>query len=45
VPQLYNARRVATDLVGFPRLLAIETAILAEASLASAHPDAQVDSD
>lgn len=43
VPQLYNARRVGTELAAFPRLLAIEAAILGEKSLAGAHPEVQVD--
>jgi maleylacetoacetate isomerase len=43
VPQLYNARRVATDLAQFPRLLATETAILGEKRLAGAAPEAQPD--
>jgi maleylacetoacetate isomerase len=43
VPQLYNARRVATDLVGFPRLLAVEARVLALEFAAAAHPDNQPD--
>lgn len=43
VPQLYNARRVATELAQFPRLLAIEATILRQDILASAHPEAQSD--
>ncbi len=43
VPQLYNARRVATDLTAFPRLLAID-ARLAETEFGrAAHPDSQSD--
>lgn len=38
VPQLYNARRVATDLTGFTALLAIESAICSEKVLVPAHP-------
>lgn len=43
VPQLYNARRVATGLTGFPRLLAAEAAVMADTRLASAHPESQLD--
>jgi maleylacetoacetate isomerase len=43
VPQLYNARRVATDLAGFPRLLAVEARVLALEFAAAAHPDNQTD--
>jgi maleylacetoacetate isomerase len=43
VPQLYNARRVATDLACFPRILAAEAAILGENRLAPAHPEVQPD--
>jgi len=43
VPQLYNARRVGTDLEGFPRLLAIEAALLRLEGFSAAHPDAQPD--
>jgi maleylacetoacetate isomerase len=43
VPQLYNARRVTTDLSVFPRLLAAEAAILGEKRLAQAHPERQPD--
>jgi maleylacetoacetate isomerase len=43
VPQLYNARRVATDLAGFPRLLAVEAQVLALEFATAAHPDNQPD--
>lgn len=42
VPQLYNARRVSLDLAGFPRICAIEAAILGNEALAAAHPDANL---
>lgn len=45
VPQLYNARRVATDLAAFPRLLATEATVLAQDFAADAHPDNQPDAD
>ncbi|KAB7646603.1 maleylacetoacetate isomerase [Polymorphobacter fuscus] len=43
VPQLYNARRVATDLRRWPRLLAIEAAVNSLDFAAPAHPDNQPD--
>lgn len=43
VPQLYNARRFALSLDGFPRLLAIESRLMATAWAQAAHPDAQPD--
>jgi maleylacetoacetate isomerase len=43
VPQLYNARRVATDLIAYPRLLAVEIAVLSQDFAADAHPDNQPD--
>ena len=43
VPQLYNARRVATDLAAFPRLLAIEAAIVAQDFAQVADPANQPD--
>jgi len=43
VPQLANARRVDTDLSAFPRLCAIEAAVLAQDFSRGAHPDAQAD--
>ena len=43
VPQLYNARRFATDLAAYPRLLAVETTMLAHDFAAAAHPDNQPD--
>ena len=45
VPQVYNARRVGTDLAAFPRLLAIDAAINAQDFARAAHPDAQPDAD
>ena len=45
VPQLYNARRIATDLAAFPRLLAVEAAIVGQDFAQAAHPDAQPDAD
>jgi maleylacetoacetate isomerase len=41
VPQLYNARRVKTDLARFPKLLAIEERLLALPAFAAARPEAQ----
>ena len=43
VPQLYNARRVGTDLAAFPHLRAAEAAVLAQPFAAAAHPDNQPD--
>ena len=43
VPQLYNARRVDADLRPYPRLLAVEMAVLAQDFAAAAHPDTQPD--
>ncbi|MBC7504334.1 MAG: maleylacetoacetate isomerase [Sandarakinorhabdus sp.] len=43
VPQLYNARRVSTELRAYPRLLAVEHAVLAMDFAAAAHPDIQPD--
>jgi maleylacetoacetate isomerase len=43
LPQLYNARRVSADLASFPRLLAVESALCAQESLAAAHPEQQPD--
>ena len=39
VPQLYNARRFAVPLDGWPRLAAAEAACLALPAFADAHPD------
>jgi maleylacetoacetate isomerase len=39
IPQLYNARRQALTLDGYPRILAIEAAALATEAAQSAHPD------
>ena len=41
VPQLYNARRISTDLSSCPRLLAIEKALLDHPAFATTHPDRQ----
>ena len=41
VPQIYNARRIATDLAPYPRLLAIEEKLLALPAFAQTHPDRQ----
>jgi maleylacetoacetate isomerase/maleylpyruvate isomerase len=43
LPQLYNARRVSTDLAPFPRLLAVESALSGLENLALAHPEQQPD--
>lgn len=43
VPQMYNARRVATDLEPFPLLRRIEAACLDIPAFADAHPDRQPD--
>ncbi len=40
VPQMYNARRVETDLTDFPMLCAIDARLCAEAFAVAAHPDA-----
>lgn len=40
VPQMYNARRFALPLDPYPRLVAIDAAMLAIPALAAAHPDA-----
>ena len=39
VPQLYNARRFAVPLAGWPRLMAAEAACVALPAIAAAHPD------
>ncbi len=39
LPQLYNARRVGTDLAPFPRLAAIEAHLLPASFVRAAHPD------
>ncbi len=41
VPQLYNARRVSTDLTPYPCLLAIEGGLLTLPAFADTHPDRQ----
>ncbi len=43
VPQLYNARRVDTDLTAFPRLLAIDAVVNAQDFAHAAHPANQPD--
>ncbi|TXC68698.1 maleylacetoacetate isomerase [Sphingorhabdus soli] len=40
VPQMYNARRFATPLDAFPRLVRIDAALQAIDAIAAAHPDA-----
>lgn len=44
VPQLYNARRIATDLTAFPRLTEIDSRLADADFTKAAHPDAQPDS-
>jgi maleylacetoacetate isomerase len=44
LPQLYNARRFALPLEGFPRLLGIESQLAATDWARSSHPDNQPDS-
>jgi glutathione S-transferase len=43
VPQIYNARRVETELAPFPRLLEIEARLGELAAFAAAVPEAQPD--
>jgi maleylacetoacetate isomerase/maleylpyruvate isomerase len=43
VPQLYNARRVSTDLAKYPRLLAIESKLRELAAFQAAQPEVQPD--
>jgi hypothetical protein len=45
VPQLYNARRVGTDLAAFPRLLAVDARVVAMDFAQAAHPEVQPDAD
>ena len=45
VPQMYNARRFATPLVGFPTLTAICASLEALPAFAAARPEAQPDAD
>lgn len=45
VPQLANARRFATDLSAFPRLLAIEAACNTVEAFVAARPDRQPDAE
>lgn len=40
VPQMFNARRFATPLEAFPKLVAIDAAACALPAFAAAHPDA-----
>ncbi|MBN8815714.1 MAG: maleylacetoacetate isomerase [Sphingomonas sp.] len=39
VPQMYNARRLETPLDAYPRLVAIDAALMALPAFAAAHPD------
>ena len=39
VPQMYNARRLETPLVDYPKLVAIDAALQALPAFAAAHPD------
>ncbi|WP_347400364.1 maleylacetoacetate isomerase [Sphingomonas paeninsulae] len=43
VPQLYNARRVSTDLTRYPGLLAIEARLADIPAFSASHPDLQPD--
>jgi maleylacetoacetate isomerase/maleylpyruvate isomerase len=43
VPQLYNARRVKTDLAPYPRLLAVEERLQDLPAFSGARPEAQAD--
>jgi maleylacetoacetate isomerase len=43
VPQMYNARRFGVDLTAYPRLVAIDAAVLAMDFAGGAHPDNQPD--
>lgn len=45
VPQLYNARRFATDLTAFPTLVAIGAALDALPAFAAARPEVQPDAE
>jgi glutathione S-transferase len=45
VPQLGNARRFATDLAPYPRVLAVEAACLALPAFRAAAPEAQPDAE
>lgn len=45
VPQLGNARRFATDLAPYPRILAVEAACLALPAFRAAAPEAQPDAE
>jgi len=39
VPQMYNARRFATPLDAYPKLVRIDAALQALEAVAAAHPD------
>lgn len=43
IPQLYNARRYAVDVTGYPRLLDVEAEVQALEPFARARPEAQPD--
>ncbi|MFW2831740.1 maleylacetoacetate isomerase [Sphingomonas sp. ID0503] len=43
VPQMYNARRIATDLTPFPKLVALDERLCARPAFAAASPEAQPD--
>ncbi len=45
VPQMYNARRVQADVARFPKLSAIDKALLALPAFNAARPEAQPDAD
>ncbi len=45
VPQMYNARRVRTDLTPFPRLVEIDKRLLDLPQIRNARPEAQADAD
>ena len=45
VPQMYNARRVQADVARFPRLGAIDKALVAHPAFNAARPEAQPDAD
>ena len=45
VPQLYNARRFGVDLVPYPRLLAVESRLMALPAFDLTRPDNQPDAD
>ena len=45
IPQLFNARRFACDLSGYPRMLGIEAACAELPAFVAAHPARQPDAD